>query len=162
MTFPVKTEAIASTVVAGTSIWTKICFDPISCTISIVVTVLPFIDDFLRLLGIGDCSSDDFYKGLTDKGISKDQFEFHFSTSNENFGGKIEETQECKCKGTDDLDRVIAVGAPRPALVGLTSGTKIYQQNSFAVGNWVIGKTTGRIVCEVPLAYEASFIGTSR
>lgn len=79
-----------------------------------------------------------------------------------NFGGQILIKQKCKCGAKLGVKDVIMVGPPRQTMVAITSGTKVYDYGSFDSGNWVLGRSTGQVVCRVPKALGIEEIGTSR
>jgi len=87
----------------------------------------------------------------------------------DNFGGQIIKVMECKCGGDTGIAKdllgkknVFLIGDPRPAVVGLTPGSKVYNYKSLKEGAEVLGKKTNQKVCTNPIAYAIKQVGTSR
>ncbi len=149
MSFPVKSEAYISTVApiiapAG----------PIGPIIAGVLIGISVLFTFLGFLG-PDCD-----------GLAKDFLKIPGIDSirggNKAFGGKIVQKIKCTCETFGGIKEVLIVGQPKGALIGATSKSKVYDYNSLNTGNYVLGKTTNKKVCDVPEAYEIDVIGTSR
>jgi|SRR3989344_5108417 len=149
MLLPVKSEAYISTVVVAVAPAGPI--GPVIAGILIGVSVL------LTFLGLGGPDCDDLAKKfLSVPNINSIRGE------NRDFGGRVTEKMKCECKTTGGVNQVFIVGDPRGALIGATAQSKIYDHKALNIGNWVLGKTTSKKVCDVPEAYEIDFIGTSK
>lgn len=147
--------------------FTFICADPTSCTIIIGIQV------FLTLFGkklscLFGSEKDLFAAGLTKDTVVQDNAYDNLlgikslTDTKGPFGGQILSVQKCKCGGKLGVKEVIMVGPPRRTMVAVTSATKVYDYRAVKGGNWVLGRSTGKVVCRIPKALEISEIGTSR
>ena len=144
-----------------------ICADPTSCAIIIGIQV------FLTLFGgklkcLFGSEKDLFAAGLTDKtAISESAYDNlagikSLTDTVGPFGGQILSVQKCKCGSKLGVKEVIMVGPPKRTMVAVTSTTKIYDYRAVRGGNWVLGISTGEVVCRIPKALGIAQIGTSR
>ena len=146
MLTPAKSVAIAPVIVVPP-------VDPITVAINIAISL---IIPLLKFFGVGggpDCDKliSDFIKTPAAKTLSG---------GSAPFGGKISKKTECICE--KKVNEVIVVGPPKAAIIGITGRSKIYDHKSLNLGNWVLGNTTSRKICNYPIAYEVDIIGTSR
>lgn len=145
----------------------KPCADPTSCAIIIGIQV------FLTLFGgklkcLFGSEKDLFAAGLTSQTAIQDNAYDNIvgvkslTDTTGPFGGQILTKQKCKCGAKFGVKEVIMVGPPKRTMVAATSGTKVYDYRSFNPGNWVLGRSTGEVVCRIPKALAIEMIGTSR
>ncbi|MEK7502816.1 MAG: hypothetical protein AAB556_00020 [Patescibacteria group bacterium] len=145
----------------------KPCADLTSCAIIIGIQV--FLTLFEGKLKCLFGSEQDIFKaGLTPQTVIQDSAYDSIAgvksltDTQGNFGGQILTKQKCKCGGKLGVKEVMMIGPPRRTMVAVTSGTKVYDYRSFQPGNWVLGRSTGQVVCRIPKALMIEEIGTSK
>ncbi|MEK7559714.1 MAG: hypothetical protein AAB522_00215 [Patescibacteria group bacterium] len=159
--FPGTSMAIISLVGGG------FCADLVTCGI------LGAIQGFLAIFGgklacLFGSAKDMFAAGLTTKTVVQDSAYDNLPNIKSltdtvgPFGGQILTKIKCKCGGKLGAKEVFMVGPPKRTVVAVTSATKVYDYRSLNVGNWVLGISTGQVVCKIPKALAISQIGTSR
>lgn len=143
------------------------CADPTSCAIIIGIQV------FLQLFGsklscLFGSEQDLFKAGLTSQTVVQDSAYDNLpgikslTDTQGPFGGQILSVQKCKCGAKLGVKDVIMVGPPRRTMVAVTSATKVYDYRAVKGGNWVLGRSTGQVVCRTPKALGIAEIGTSK
>lgn len=144
-----------------------LCGDPTSCAIIVGIQV------FLTLFGsklkcLFGSEKDLFAAGFTSQTAVQDSAYDNLlgikslTDTKGPFGGQILSVQKCKCGAKLSVKEVIMVGPPRRTMVAVTSTTKVYDYRSIKGGNWVLGISTGDVVCRIPKALGISEIGSSR
>jgi len=158
----------------GLGAFLKPCFELTSCGISIAISVFLqlFGSKIACLAGAQTGFGEIITKGL--KGVPAGEvanakaFVQRLNSKNSNFGGKILQEMECKCKGLSlskdflGKKKVYLVGDPMPAAIAPVIGSKIYDYGALKRGNFVLGKTTPVIACVNPVAYAIDQVGTSK
>ena len=147
MTFPAKSVAyisLAAPVIVAAG-------GPIG---PIVYGILTAISGLLALFGFGGPDCD---KLITE--FNKTSGAQELTGGNKSFGGKIAQKTKCVCGGKGE---VIVIGPPKEAFVVLTQKSQVFDYGSLKIGNWVLGNTSGRKMCNYPPAFEVDIIGTSR
>lgn len=169
LSMPITSLAYISTVPPPTSGggFQFLCGDLTSCAIVIGIQVfLTLFGDKLKCLFGSE--EDIFEAGLNPEDLIDDSAYDNLLGVNSltdttgPFGGRILIKEKCKCGAKLGVKDVMMIGPPRGTMVAVTYSTKVYNYKSFNLGNWVLGRSTGEVVCRIPKALRISFIGTSR